>query len=162
MATSQTPALSDAQIAAIIDQPKLVAENVRWDHQPNNSNFRWWRAPVFSEEGVALAGMSCEMGFRLGVAPEDCRYSFTLYVRRLTNKSRIYQIEVCRPDRISHREPGKLLMGPHQHFGDRAEEIEPAPNLCCADHEQWFHLFLRNANIGFGAEYRSPTEGSLF
>jgi hypothetical protein len=162
VATSQTPTLSDTQIEAIIAQPKLVTENVSWDHQPTNSNFRWWRSPVFSEEGVALAGMSCEMGFRLGVAPEDCRYSFTLFLRRLANKARVYQIEVCRPDRVSHREGGNQLMGPHQHFGERAEAIEPPPNLFCVDHQQWLHLFLQNANIGFGGQYRSPTDGFLF
>lgn len=153
MAVSAPDLLTEEEIAAILAQPKFIAADLDWNERPNNSNFLAATANILDENGATIPGLTMELAYRRGRIAEDCKYDFSIFSLRGNRKRRVYQINVVAPDRWAHIDGDGTWFGPHQHFGERAARIEPDPGLGCTDHEKWFRLFLKQANIQFSGKY---------
>jgi len=144
--------LTDEEIQAVLAKPKFLANDLEWKSAPTNTAFFQATSPLADDNGVTIPGLSVDLQYRRGMLMDECKYKFTIFLFR-GRRHRLYQIEVVPPDQPSHTENGKKWYGPHQHFGDRAEKIDE--KLGCNDHEEWFKVFLKRANIG-PAKYMPP------
>lgn len=154
MATQPTLTLSNAQ--STIALPKYIDGNVVWINSPQNSRFFSAFFDVLNNQGETIPGLTVDIHFRKG-AIGLCNYKFGLFKFSEGKKLRAYQIEVYPPDQQSHKEIGLTLFGPHQHIGPNAETIPELAHLGCENDTDWFHEFLRRANIEHkGGDYVTP------
>jgi hypothetical protein len=161
MTSDFTLDISQTEARQIIAVEKYLSEDIEWTEEPQNSAFMTFSAPLSGSDGITIPGLTAELKFRVPVAVDDCKYTFTLFTFRPGGRKRAYQLEVVPPKQKSHQDQHGVLYGPHHHVGDLAEELK-YPHLDCGHHEAWFRIFLDKANIRFGMRYLGPFDGGLF
>lgn len=147
--------LTEEVIADFLALPKFMDEDLDWRRESAHAAVAWTAAPLKLETGETIAEHMVDLTYRRSRYKDECKFLFTIY-RLVPRRTRLYQIEVVPPHQKSHGEGGKSLYGPHQHFGERYAPIEEAKTLGCADHEEWFKVFCKRANIGFSGKYAPP------
>lgn len=148
--------ITEDEIQAIISLEKFLLGDLLWKETPSGSAFSQASFNIFNLKEETIPGLTVELSYREGVIKSECKYMFTLFALRPPKKTRIYQLEVVPLNKISHKENGEKWYGPHQHFGEKAVEIPEAKYLKCGDHESWFKVFLRIANISHSGKYLPP------
>jgi hypothetical protein len=154
--------LSELEIAAMLARDKTLLGDLIWEEKPNNTAFITFNASLLDETGATIPGLTLVLSVRLGMYEHDCRLDFGIFQFKGGKRQRAYQINVRPWDKSSHTEPnGEIWYGPHEHIGARAQKFPNSVQLGCSDHEEWFKLFLVNANIKFGGKYYPPVQARL-
>lgn len=137
--------------------------NIEWSARPSNSSFIQHSENLLDESGATIPGLTVDLRIRQGLYVQDCRYDFSVFQIKGGRRLRVYQINVRPIDKSSHTESnGEIWFGSHHHFGERAERFPSEITLGCDHHEEWFRLFLKNANIDFGGKYIPPQHSGWF
>lgn len=145
--------LTEEEIAEFLAMPKFMDEDLNWRKESAHSAIAWTAAPLLTEQGATISGHMVDIEYRHSRYKDECKYTFTIF-RLHPRRTRLYQIEVVPPDHKSYVANGKSVYGPHQHFGERHAPLDE--KFSCAQHEEWFRVFLRRANIGFSGKYFPP------
>lgn len=148
--------LSEDEIASIISLNKFMNGDLDWEEKPNHSAYLEVSRTLTDENGATIPGLTVSLRYRIGRIVEDCKYDFTIFTFHKNKRRRAYQLDI-RPENVScHTGSDGIWYGPHQHFGERAAQIEYDKTWGCPDHEKWFRLFLLNAGIQYGGKYYHP------
>jgi hypothetical protein len=106
--------------------------------------------------GATIPGLNVELTYRHSMVPNDCNHKMTLFLVRGARRLRTFQFEIFPASRMSHKQDGTPIYGPHQHVGEKYEPIDGASILTCADYELWMREFFGRANIAFTGKYSPP------
>ena len=127
-------------------QAKHVAQDLRWAPRSNHAGHQVCSAPVFDDGGVAIPGLSVSLEVRAPLVAASCLYQFTLFKLLHGQRRRVYQLEVVPAHKLSHREPGVELYGPHEHVAEATQAVQD-PAVHCGDWAACYEWFRRRCNL---------------
>lgn len=145
---------------------KYLGEQLAWDERPSHSGTLAARSVLLDADRVAIP--------RLTFQGEYQEASFgTLFRCKVMHSDagrtlKVFMLEVYPWHKLSHRETGLEIYGPHVHLGDEREGRAIArPIQCDLDPsmlERWIARFRRHARILDDQEAKivSPFAGTLF
>jgi len=137
---------SRAEAEQIMSQRKEIVGSAVWTSRPNYAGSRVWAAPLADMQGITIPGLTLYMEVRSPIYADACLYLFTLLQRGTPNAPRLYQLEVCPPQKPSHRDAGQQFFGPHEHVGDEALPLQHEA-LKCGDWKSGFDWLLGRVNV---------------
>lgn len=101
-------------------------------------------ARVEDADGAFLPGLIVEAEYKAALSLNRCLFLFTLFTQRHGAKLRAYQLEISPPNKLTHNEPGNIIHGAHEHWGDKAIAL---PGFECDDYSRGFAHFCQQINL---------------
>jgi hypothetical protein len=96
--------------------------------------------------GITLPGLTVTIEIVAPIVVPACLYLFTIFKLHEGRRHRVYQLEVCPDEKVSHRDPMQVLYGPHEHFGEEAQK-PPTEALTCGDWKAAYLWFCERCNL---------------
>lgn len=144
-----------AQALAVLAVPKFCDARLVWAERGNHANHLLATAPLEDKTGAILPGLTLQLEVKRPIVVDRCLYELGLFLLENGVRRRVYQLNVCPPDKRSHQAPGLLVHGPHEHAGDVVSAV-PDPDVRCGAFGVAFDFFCRRAGLAFGGELNSP------
>lgn len=128
-------------IAAI---QKNLHGHLVWQKRTNHAGHLVATARVEDVDGAILPGLIVELECKAALTLDRCLFLFTLFTQRHGAKLRSYQLEITPPDKLTHNEPGNIIHGTHEHWGDKTIAL---PGFGCDDYSRGFAHFCQQINL---------------
>lgn len=128
-------------IAAI---PKNLHGQLVWQKRTNHAGHLVAIARVEDADGAILPGLIVELECKAALTLNRCLFLFTLFTQRHGAKLRAYQLEITPPEKRTHNEPGNIIYGAHEHWGDKTIAL---PGFGCDDYSRGFAHFCQQINL---------------
>lgn len=128
-------------IAAI---QKNLHGHLVWQKRTNHAGHLVATARVEDVDGAILPGLIVELECKAALTLDRCLFLFTLFTQRHGAKLRSYQLEITPPDKLTHNEPGNIIHGTHEHWGNKAIAL---PGFGCDDYSRGFAHFCQQINL---------------
>ena len=148
--------VGEDRLTRILQEPKHVLEGVVMQHAGGGTESTFRENLVYSStSGDAMAGVSMQL--RSVRAPAFVYHSFMLVYTHQRQQNIILQIEVEPAEKVSHREAGLVIHGPHCVTLNRTEAVrEPGWNWF-----NWLSDFERRAGVSIFGDRIPPFNGEL-
>ena len=124
-----------------------------WHKRDNHAGFLIASARVEDADGALLPGLTVEFEYKAGITLARCQFLFTLFTLRHGAKLRTYQLEISPPDKRTHNEPGNIIYGAHEHWGDKAIALT---GFGCDDYQHGFVHFCQQLNLAADVPQLQP------
>ena len=128
-------------IAAI---PKRMHGQFDWQKRNNHVGHLIAFARVEDADGVILPGLIVEVECKAALTLDRCLFLFTLFAQRQGAKLRAYQLEISPLDKRTHNEPGNIIYGTHEHWGNEAIALS---GFGCDDYSYGLTHFCQQINL---------------
>ncbi|MCP4597509.1 hypothetical protein [Neptuniibacter sp.] len=168
MARKKGPDLS--QILYLLKSIKEISDEIEWNEKPTNSGYLEGVVILYDQSGKSIPGLTLRCEVKKAINIDEIGYKFFLHQSHDRNNFRIFSLEVCGHNIISHRDKRKreTIYGPHYHIGCKQylgnDAIVRQVKLLLKTDEfgRWLKRFLRHANTKNGYDVPFPLEFDLF
>ena len=147
--------LSHAQALVIMAQPKFSEARLVSDERANHANHLLAAGGLEDDTGALIPGLTLQLEIKRPVVVDRCLYELGLFLLEGGVRRRVYQLNVCPPDKRSHQGPAGIIRGPHEHVGDAASAVQD-PAVRCGSLGVAFDFFCRRVNLTFNGAFNSP------
>lgn len=145
---------------------KYLGEPLVWDERPMRSGTLQAKSVLLDSDHVAIPHLTFQGEYQQATFGSvfRCKVMHSDAGRTL----KVFMLEVYPNHKLSHREPGLEIFGPHVHLGDeRVGTAIAKPSRCSIDAnalKRWIRRFQRHSRILDDNEARiiPPFEDSLF
>lgn len=129
---------------AIASLPKKLHGQLVWQKRNNHVGHIIASARVEDTDGAMLPGLIVELEYKAALTLNRCLFLFTLFTQRHGAKLRAYQLEITPPDKLTHNEPGNIIHGTHEHWGNKTIALS---GFGCDDYSRGFEHFCKEINL---------------
>lgn len=133
-----------AEAYAIAASPKTLHRSFDWQKRDNHVGHWVATARVEDADGAILPGLIVEVECKAAITFDRCLFLFILFIQKHGAKLRAYQLEIAPPDKRTHIEPGNIIRGAHEHWGDKAIALA---GFGCDDYSRGFAYFCQKINL---------------
>jgi hypothetical protein len=137
----------DANTAQQILSAKKVAGNwTGFRPKENHRGLVLGLAILFDGTGASIPGLTLQLELRTPTIVNDCLFTFSIFQRFGTTRRRIYQLEICPGDKLSHNGE-ETIYGPHEHTPDGEVRAVRESGVDCENWSAGLAWFLSRTNI---------------
>lgn len=144
-----------AQALAVLAGPKFCDTQLSWAERVNHSGHLLATAALEDDTGAILPGLTLQLEVKRPIVADRCLYELGLFLLQNGVRRRIYQLNVCPPDKRSHNGAAGTLHGPHEHVGDHTAAVTD-PTVRCGALGVAFAVFCRRVNLSFSGALNPP------
>lgn len=124
--------------------PKKLHGHLTWQKRNNHAGHLVATARVEDADGAILPGLIIELECKMALTLNRCLFLFTLFTQKHGAKLRTFQLEITPPEKLTHNEPGNIIHGSHEHWGDKAIAL---PGFGCDDYSRGLTHFCQRINL---------------
>jgi hypothetical protein len=138
--------VTDAEILALLNRPKLTVRWSGWASRGNHSGSLIGIAELVETTGVTIPGVTIQLEVKEAVAVDSCLFLFSVMHFSNRMRRRLYQLEVAPAGKRTHNGPTPLY-GPHEHIGSMEPSRVTAPDVNCGSWGSCLAWFFTRVSI---------------
>lgn len=147
--------LPHAQALVVLSTPKFCDAALVWEERVNHSGHLLALGTLEDATGALLPGLTLQLEVKRPIVADRCLYELGLFLLENGVRRRVYQLNVCPPDKRSHNGVAGPLHGPHEHVGHEAAAVAD-PAVRCGALGVAFDFFCRRVNLSFTGALNAP------
>ncbi len=134
------------KVNQIFQQRKLMRNWSGFRPKENHRGLIMGTALLADAAGIFIVGMTLQIELRVATVVSDCLMTFSIFQRMGSHRQRIYQLEVCPRDKLSHN-GDPAIYGPHEHLPNEEVYAVSETSVDCDNWQGSFSWFLSRTNI---------------
>jgi hypothetical protein len=138
--------LEQDKVRQLLQQRKLVRNWSGFRPKENHRGLIMGAALLADSQGIFIVGMTLQIELRIATVVGDCLMTFSVFQRVGSHRQRVYQLEVCPRDKLSHNGE-TAIYGPHEHLPTNEVNAVSETGVDCDNWQGSFSWFLERTNI---------------
>ncbi|MBV6321569.1 hypothetical protein [Duganella violaceipulchra] len=134
------------KVNQLFQQRKLMRNWSGFRPKENHRGLIMGTALLADAAGIFIVGMTLQIELRVATVVGDCLMTFSIFQRMGSHRQRIYQLEVCPRDKLSHNGV-PAIYGPHEHMPNEEVYAVSETSVDCDNWQGSFSWFLSRTNI---------------
>lgn len=144
-----------AHALTVLAYPKFCNALLAWEERVNHTGHLLATAVLDDDTGAVMPGLTLQLEVKRPVVADRCLYELGLFLLENGVRRRVYQLNVCPPDKRSHNGVSGSLYGPHEHVGDTVTAVAD-PAVRCGALGVAFETYCSRVNLMFTGVLNPP------